>query len=154
MAGYVTGRNPFAPSMRNKLVLRILPLSKKYRSYFEIIASIMDALKSGTMDKYCLMKDTGINYAQLKKYLDSLARIGFIQLDIRKRQIQYEATEKGLCFLEQYFVLLGMLWNAQPPDGQDQIVRPASPASFSRSRNTDLRLHQYSQDDSHLFLPR
>jgi predicted transcriptional regulator len=154
MADYVVERNLLVPSMRNKNGLRSLPLSKKYRSYFEIIASIIDALRNGNKDKYCLMKDTGINYAQLKKYLDSLARIGFIQLDIRKSQIQYEATEKGLCFLEQYFILLGMLWNAQSPDGQDQMVGSASPCAFNRLQNTDLRLHPYSQGDSHLFLPK
>jgi predicted transcriptional regulator len=154
MTDYAIERNLLTPSLRDKHGLRSLPLSKKYRSYFEIIASIIDALKDGNKDKYCLMRGTGINYAQLKKYLESLARIGFIRLDIRKSQVQYEVTEKGLCFLGQYFILLGMLWNVQPSDGQDQMVGSASPVTFNRPQNTDLRLHPYSQGDSHLFLPK
>jgi predicted transcriptional regulator len=55
------------------------------------------------------MKYTSINYAQLKKYLGPLTRIGLVDMDVREGKALYRASEKGLAFLRQYSILRGML---------------------------------------------
>jgi predicted transcriptional regulator len=99
-----------------------LPASKKYRSHFEIMASILDVARSNSGDRYFLMKRSSVNYAQLKKYLGFLTRIRFIEVEMRERRIRYCATEKGLAFLKQYHILLGMLADAHAPEDQAQLV--------------------------------
>lgn len=91
---------------------RLLNLDRKYRSDFEIIALILESLKGGGAGRYLLMKHTGVNYAQLEKYLKTLAVVGFIETSSLEGQTSYKASEKGLAFLGQYYVLLGMLLNA------------------------------------------
>jgi predicted transcriptional regulator len=105
-----------------------LPLRKKYRSHFEIIALILDAAKDNGEDRYTLMKHTGVNYAQLKKYLESLAQIGFINANTREGIISYKATEKGLGFLRQYYVLLAILLSNQTTN-----------AAYETNRNANLQ---------------
>jgi predicted transcriptional regulator len=109
-----------------------LNLSKKYRSHFEIIASILDATKCNSGDRYFLMKHTGINYAQLKKYLGSLIRMGFVEIRMREQRILYCATEKGLAFLSQYYVLLEMLINAYAPTEQGRAICEPAYAPLSK----------------------
>jgi len=53
----------------------------------------------------------GTNSAQLKKYLESPTEMGFIETDIKGDQVLYRASEEGLDFLRQYYVLRGMLLN-------------------------------------------
>ena len=86
-------------------------LHKKYRSDFEIIALILGAVrsKSNSVGPYSIMKNAGINHKQLKKYLGSLTEMGFVETDIEEGRVLYRASEKGLAFLRQYYVLLGML---------------------------------------------
>jgi predicted transcriptional regulator len=112
-----------------------LSLYKKYRSHFEIIASILDAAKDNNEDKYSLMKHTGFNYAQLKKYLEYLNKIGFIEMHAKDYRVAYKATAKGLDFLRQYYVLLGILLNAYTQNKQPQIVCEAKNPPSSRSKN-------------------
>jgi len=85
---------------------------KKYRSYFEIIASILEAIKNGVTVKYSLMKYVGTNSTQLKKYLECLIQMGLIEVNIKNGQIFYETSERGLEFLRQYYVLLNILSGA------------------------------------------
>ena len=96
---------------KRELNLRRLAWCKKNRSHFEIIASILEAIKdNGTvLSGYSLMKHAGINSAQLKEYLESLTEIGFIETDTKENRILYRASEKGLDFLGQYYILVGML---------------------------------------------
>jgi predicted transcriptional regulator len=88
------------------------PLHKKYRGHFEIIALLLEAVKDNGATRFSIMKHASINYSQLKKYLYSLTEIGFIKMDRKEDQCFYRTTERGLDFLRQYYVLLGMLLNA------------------------------------------
>jgi predicted transcriptional regulator len=99
-----------------------LPASKKYRSHFEIMASILDVARNNSGDRYSLMKHSSVNYAQLKKYLGFLIRIRFVEVEMRERRIRYCATERGLAFLKQYHILLEMLADANAPEAQGQLV--------------------------------
>jgi predicted transcriptional regulator len=87
-------------------------LHKKYRGKFEIVALLLEAVKDNGATRFSIMRYTNTNYRQLEKYLDSLTEIGFIEMAIKKDQYLYRATEKGLSFLKQYYVLLGMLLSA------------------------------------------
>jgi predicted transcriptional regulator len=89
-----------------------LPLQKKYRSQMEIIALILEAAGGSGAALYSLMKRTGINYAQLKKYLPSLTKIGFMEAEIREGKVSFRICEKGFAFLRQYNILRDMLLSA------------------------------------------
>lgn len=95
-----------------RLNLMCVPLRKKYRSNIEIIALILEAVKDNGAARYSLMKQTGNNYSQLKKYLELLAKIGFIEVHIREGKVFYKASELGLEFLKQYNVLMDMIASA------------------------------------------
>jgi predicted transcriptional regulator len=91
---------------------RFFNMHRKYRSDFEIFALILEAVKGESAGRYALMKQTGANYAQLDKYLKTLIDVGFIKPDMKEGQVSFRASERGLAFLGQYCVLLGMLLNA------------------------------------------
>jgi predicted transcriptional regulator len=94
-----------------KFKLRHKVWRKKNRGHFEIIASMLEAVRNDDRALYPLMKYMGSNYAELKKYLKSLTEVGFIEADTKEGRVLYKASEKGLNFLRQYYVLLGMLLN-------------------------------------------
>jgi len=100
------------------------PLHKKYRSHFEIIALLLEAVKDNGATRFSIMTHAGINYNQLK-YLHSLTEIGFIDIDRKEDQCFYRTTEKGLDFLRQYYVLLGMLLSAFARNKPASIVYEA-----------------------------
>jgi predicted transcriptional regulator len=134
VANYTLGHDSCDLVLRKKYHLCDLPFSKKYRSHFEIIASILDAAKFNDGDRYFLMKRTSVNYAQLKKYLDTLTKIGFIEVRMRDQQILYCATNKGLEFLNQYYVLIGMLVSTYELSRQGQLIYQAAQAAFKKSQ--------------------
>jgi len=103
-----------------------LPLGNKYRSRIEIIGLILEAVKNNGANRYSLMKYTSINYAQLEKYLGALTELGFIETNLKDDQVSYRASEKGLAFLRQYYVLLGMLLSEHSPNKPVPIVCSAS----------------------------
>ncbi len=111
MAGHRLEHSLWISPSRDKHNPCGIPLSKKYRSHFEIIASILDAVKN-MEDRYFIMKMTSINYAQLNKYLTTLAKIGFVKMRLQGTQIMYQASEEGMDFLRQYSILAEMLLNA------------------------------------------
>jgi len=55
------------------------------------------------------MRQAGINCAQLNKYLKPLNEMGFLEMEMKNGRIMYRASEKGIEFLKQYYVLCGML---------------------------------------------
>jgi predicted transcriptional regulator len=112
MTDYTKLLDLHSPSSRVKNDLYGSPLHKKYRGHFEIIALLLEAAKDNGSTRFLIMKNASINYNQLKKYLHSLIEIGFIKIDKKEEQCFYITTEKGLDFLRQYYVLLGMLLNA------------------------------------------
>jgi predicted transcriptional regulator len=101
------------------------PLHKKYRGHFEIVALLLEAVKDNGATRFSIMKHASINYNQLKKYLRSLTEIGFIDIDRKEERCFYRTTEKGLDFLRQYYVLLGMLLNAFERNKSASIVYEA-----------------------------
>jgi predicted transcriptional regulator len=90
-----------------------LPLHKKYRSHFEIIALVLEAIKTEWSTSFLIMKRAGVNCRQLRKYLTSLTEIGFVETNTHENRGRYRASEQGLEFLRQYYVLLGILLNAK-----------------------------------------
>ena len=101
------------------------PLHKKYRGHFEIIALLLEAVKDNGATRFSIMKHANTNYDQIKKYLCSLTEIGFIKMDKKEDQCFYRTTEKGLDFLRQYYVLLGMLLSALARNKPVSIVYDA-----------------------------
>jgi predicted transcriptional regulator len=99
-----------------------LPLNKKYRDRFEITALLLEAVKDNGATRFSIMRSTSTNYKQLEKYLDSLTEIGFIKMDTRQDQCLYRATEEGLIFLRQYYVLLGIFLSALVGNKQANIA--------------------------------
>jgi predicted transcriptional regulator len=89
------------------------PLHKKYRSHFEIIGLVLEAVKASSATPFSIMTHARINCMQVKKYLVSLTEIGFLEVEIRRSRIFYRASKEGLDFLRQYYVLLEMLLTAR-----------------------------------------
>lgn len=100
-----------------------LNLHKKYRSHIEIMALIIEVSKGRDTPQSSIMRYANVNHKQLKKYLKSLSSMGFIEANPAADQVLYRATEKGLAYLRQYYVLLGMLVNVHAQSQLAQIVR-------------------------------
>jgi predicted transcriptional regulator len=115
MTSFSKELNGLCPQM-DKYGIYGLPLHKKYRSHFEIIALVLEAARSDWSSSFLIMKRAGINCRQLKKYLKSLTEIGFIETALLEKRSRYKASEQGLEFLRQYYVLLGILLNTRPAD--------------------------------------
>lgn len=94
-----------------KLDSRCLAWHKKYRTKFEIMASILEAIKENGATRFSIMKHASTNFVKIKKYLESLDAMGFVETDVREDQVLYRASEKGLGFLRQYYALLEILLN-------------------------------------------
>ena len=90
----------------------MFPAQKRYRNNLEIIASMLETVKdnngNGTA-RFSIMRNTSINSAQLRKYLDSLTEMGFIEIAAMGDRVKYKATDRGLDFLKQYTVLQRMM---------------------------------------------
>jgi predicted transcriptional regulator len=89
------------------------PLHKKYRSHFEIIGLVLEAVKAEAATPFSIMKHANVNFMQLKKYLKSLTEIGFLEVEIKRSTISYRASKEGLEFLKQYYTLIEMLLTAR-----------------------------------------
>jgi hypothetical protein len=86
------------------------------------------------------MKYADINCAQLKKYLQALINIGFIQADMKEGRVAYRATEKGLEFLRQYYVLLGMLLSASTRNKSISFVHETEYDAFKRQQHSTAQI--------------
>ncbi len=111
MANYALERSMFQVPLRKKYCLCDLPLHKKYRSHFEIMALILEATKDDGEARFSIMTHASINFKQLKEFLNCLIEMGFIDMDMKEGRVLYRANERGLSFLRQYHVLLEMLLN-------------------------------------------
>jgi predicted transcriptional regulator len=91
-------------------------MQKRYRNTFEIFAMMIEAIKenngSGT-PKFSIMRNTSINSAQLKRYLESLSDMGFVETGNTGDRLVYKATGRGLDFLRQYNVLQRLMLERQ-----------------------------------------
>jgi predicted transcriptional regulator len=136
MTNYTKMLDLYSSSSHIKHNLCNLPLHKKYRSHFEIIGLVLEAVKDKGTARFSIMKHADINCAQLKKYLQALIDIGFIQADIKEGRVAYRATEKGLDFLRQYYVLLGMLLSASTRNNPTSIVYETEYDTFDRQQRS------------------
>lgn len=123
MINYVGELDLYGLHLRKKYrTSKFLNLNKKYRSHFEIAALMLEAMRDNGATRFSIMKYTSINSAQLKKYLRFLTEMGFIEMDIKASRLLYRASEKGLAYLRQYQVLLGMLLSAYAPNKPITVV--------------------------------
>jgi predicted transcriptional regulator len=95
-----------------------ISLNSKYRSHIEIVALILDALRFNESGRYSLMKNTSVNYSQLKKYLKFLSKVGFIETSIRGSSVFYRTSDSGIAYLRQYCILRDMLVGVCPGNRQ------------------------------------
>lgn len=86
---------------------------KKYRSSFEIIASILEVASTGA-SRFAIAHRLNTNYAHLRKYLALLIKAGFINVEVNGDQISYKTCEKGFEFLRLYNILLRMFISEAP----------------------------------------
>lgn len=105
-----------------ELNLCCLPLRKKYRSYIEIIALMLEAMKYNGVSRFSILKYTSTNSSQLKKFLESLIEMGFVEMDIKGNSVLYRASEKGLAFLGQYYILQEMLLSTRVRNKPTNVV--------------------------------
>jgi predicted transcriptional regulator len=114
-----------------------LPPQKKYRNQMEVIASILEAAEGGAT-LYFLTKRTGINYAQLKKYLPSLTKLGFMETEIKEGKVSFKISERGLAFLKQYDILRDMLLGAIDNEPINTIREESNPSNVQHRMTIPL----------------
>ncbi|MEM2105931.1 MAG: winged helix-turn-helix domain-containing protein [Candidatus Bathyarchaeia archaeon] len=113
-------------------------LHRKYRSYIEIIALMLEAMRENGASKFFIMKHANTNSAQLNKYLKTLIHMGFVEATLKNNRFLYIASKKGLAFLKQYYILQEMLLEASAENKQQiltygkQAERQAEYRSISR----------------------
>jgi predicted transcriptional regulator len=88
-------------------------LDKRYRSSFEIIASILNIAVEG-VSRFVIANRLNTNYMQLRRYLSYLVRMGLIDVGVDGKRILYKTSAKGLEFLRLYHALLEMLLENEP----------------------------------------
>ena len=109
METLVVDRNVPNLLLQTKYRMCGFPLGKKYRSHFEIIALMVEAVKDGGQARFSILKHASINCGQLNKFLACLVEMGFIEQYAANDKILYRASERGLAFLRQYYALLSTL---------------------------------------------
>jgi predicted transcriptional regulator len=114
--------SPILSNPQKYTTSRFLNLRMKYRSSFEVIASILETTREYGTGQYAIITRSGITYSQFKKYSSSLTELGFIETVAESGRALYRISEKGLRFLNQYQVLLEMLSTAFPDDGMATIT--------------------------------
>lgn len=110
-------------NFEKELNLHCLAWRKKNRGYFEIMASMLEAMKHKGTTRYSIMKHTGTNYTQLNEYLGALDEIGFIETNAEERRVLYRPSNKGLGFLRLYHVLLKKM-SSMRARTTEMIARP------------------------------
>jgi len=96
-----------------QLINGAFALGKRYRSSFEIIASILDIAVEG-VSRFVIANRLNTNYRQLQRYLSYLVRMGFIDVEANGKRILYKTSAKGLKFLRLYHALLETLLKNEP----------------------------------------
>jgi predicted transcriptional regulator len=87
------------------------------------MALILEVVRGRDTSQSLIMRYANVNHKQLKKYLQYLTDMGFIEANAKNEQVAYKTTEKGINYLRQYYVLLGMLMNAYAQSSLAQIIR-------------------------------
>jgi predicted transcriptional regulator len=117
-------------SLRNKCDLFGLPMNKKYRSHFEVIASILESTQYAGATSTSIMKLVNTNHKQITRYLEFLVKSGFIKVGLEKNKVLYRSGEKGFEFMRHYYALQEML----TPDVSIKLHDPMEKNGFDLSR--------------------
>jgi predicted transcriptional regulator len=101
-----------------------LLFNKKYRTHFDVIALMLEAAKDDGASRFSIMTRASTNSKQLKKFLKALIEMGFVEIGMKNGRALYKASDKGVAFLNQYYVLEEMLLDphAKPRSGITQTV--------------------------------
>jgi len=126
MEKYIVDRTLSYIPLQKRYRLCGFPLSKKYRSHFEIIALMVEAVRDAGQPKFSIMQHASINCGQADKFLSSLTSMGFIEQYIMNGRPMYKASERGLAFLRQYYVLLSTFLVSEDEARQPAIIHPSS----------------------------
>jgi len=102
------------------------------------MALMLEAVNGNGASRFSIMKHAKINCMQLKRYLGSLTEMGFIEIYVKGGRGFYRASEKGLGFLRQYYVLLGMLLSSAR-NKPANIIYEAEYDPFNRQRQSATR---------------
>jgi predicted transcriptional regulator len=86
-----------------------LPLNKRYRSHFEVIASILESTQYAGATSTSLMKLANTNYKQIRKYLEFLIEQGFVEVGLERNKVVYRSGSKGFEFMRHYYALQELL---------------------------------------------
>jgi predicted transcriptional regulator len=129
MEKYIVDRSFSCIPLQKRYRLCGFPFGKKYRSHFEIVALIVEAIKDCGQAKFSIIKHANINCGQADKFLSSLSQMGFIDQYAISGRPMYRASERGLAFLRQYYTLLSMFLvsgndTKQPSIVYQQALRP------------------------------
>jgi predicted transcriptional regulator len=122
MEKYIVDRSLSYIPLQRKYRLSGFPLGKKYRSHFEIVALMVEAVKDSGQAKFSIMKHANINCGQADKFLNSLTEMGFIEQYFMAGRPMYRASQRGVAFLRQYYVLLSMFLASENETRQPAIV--------------------------------
>jgi predicted transcriptional regulator len=137
MEAYLDDRSlsylPLQKRCREKYHTCGFPLGKKYRSHFEIIALMVEAVKEGGQAKFSIMKHANINCGQLNRFLNSLIDMGFIEQSTAEGRSAYRASARGQSFLRQYYVLLSLLMASDKDARHFPLIYEAQPRRQSTS---------------------
>lgn len=87
---------------------------------------MLEAMKYNGVARFSILKYTRTNSSQLKKFLESLIEMGFVEMDIKGYRVLYMASEKGLAFLGQYHILQEMLLGAGVRNKPTNVVYASS----------------------------
>jgi predicted transcriptional regulator len=124
MEKYIVDPNLSYIPLQKRYRLCGFPLGKKYRSHFEIVALIIEAVKDYEHGKFSIMKHASINCGQADKFLNSLTEMGFIERYVIDGRPVYRANERGVTFLRQYYELLSMFLTSENETKQPAILFP------------------------------
>lgn len=122
MEKYIVDRSLSYIPLQKRYRLNGFPLGKKYRSHFEIVALMVEAVKDCGQPKFSIMKHASINCGQADKFLSSLTEMGFIEQYSMGGRPMYRANERGVAFLRQYYVLLSMFLTSENETKQPAII--------------------------------
>lgn len=87
---------------------------------------MVEAVRDVGQPKFSIMQHASINCGQADKFLSSLTSMGFIEQSIMSGRPMYRASERGLAFLRQYYVLLSMFLVSEDEARQPAIIHQNS----------------------------
>jgi predicted transcriptional regulator len=98
------------------------PHSKR-RDKLYIIAEILDIAKEGTL-KTQIMYRANLSFTQLNDYLNFMLKISLLHKISKNEREIYEATDKGIDFLQRYREITELLKNEGEDPRNDVKIPP------------------------------